>query len=200
MLTVAQYQTLKTYILNDVVLNAYPNNEDGDYEIMLKLNTIATPDFMVWNTETSATDIVNAVIWDRYTPNVAVPTDSQLSGGLVFDSEIWRTRAHAAQIKRDNLWALLDVTNGFLNAAKANIRAGLRDAVVSLPTGNGGSSVNSGGVDGVNVLTACTRKARLIEKVLTTGAATTGTVTADVMGFVGEIQRQEVEIARRFTA
>lgn len=200
MLTVAQYQTLKTYILNDIVLNAYPNNEDGDYEIMLKLNAIATPDFMVWNTETLATDIANAVNWDKYTPAVAVPTDAQIAGGLVFDSQIWRTRAHAAQIKRDNLWALLDVTNGFINAAKANIRSALRDAVISLPTGDLGAIVTAGGASGVNVLTACTRKARLIEKVLTTGAATTGTVTADVMGYVGEIQRQDVEIARRFTA
>lgn len=194
MLTVAQYQTLKTYILNDVVLNAYPNNEDGDYEIMLKLNAIATPDFMVWNTETSATDIVNAVTWDKYTPTDTVPTDTQLN------VEIWKARAQAAQIKRDNLWALTDVTNGFINAAKPNIRSALRDAVIALPTGAGGASTTSGGASGVNVLTACTRKARLIEKVLTTGAATTGTVTADVMGFVGEIQRQEVEIARRFTA
>jgi len=194
MLTVTQYQTLKTYILNDVVLNAYPNNEDGDYEIMLKLNEFAAPSFMVWNTETQATDIVNAVTWDKYTPTDAVPTDTQLN------VEIWRARSQAAQIKRDNLWALTDVTNGFINAAKANIRAALRDAVIALPTGSGGASTTSGGASGVNVLTACTRKARLIEKVLTTGAATTGTVTADVMGYVGEIQRQDVEIARRFTA
>ena len=194
MLTVAQSQTLKTYILNDVVLNAYPNNEDGDYEIMLKLNALAAPDFMVWNTETSATDIVNAVNWDKYTPTDAVPTDTQLN------VEVWKARAHAAQIKRDNLWALTDVTNGFINAAKANIRLALRDAVIALPTGAGGASTTSGGVSGVNVLTACKRKARLIEKVLTTGPATTGTVTADVMGYVGEIQRQDVEVARRFTA
>lgn len=194
MLTVAQYQTLKTYILNDVVLNAYPNNEDGDYEIMLRLNALATPDFMVWNTETQATDIVNAVTWDKYTPTDAVPTDTQLN------VEIWRARSQSAQIKRDNLWALTDVTNGFINAAKANIRAALRDAVIALPTGASGASTTSGGASGVNVLTACTRKARLIEKVLTAGSATTGTVTADVMGYVGEIQRQDVEIARRFTA
>ena len=194
MLTVAQSQTLKTYILNDVVLNAYPNNEDGDYEIMLKLNALAAPDFMVWNTGTSATDIVNAVNWDKYTPTDAVPTDTQLN------VEVWKARAQSAQIKRDNLWALTDVTNGFINAAKANIRLALRDAVIALPTGAGGASTTSGGVSGVNVLTACTRKARLIEKVLTTGPATTGTVTADVMGYVGEIQRQDVEVARRFTA
>ena len=194
MLTNAQYVTLKNYILSDSTLNVFTNNEDGDYEIMLKLNAIATPDFIVWNTETSATDIVNAVNWDKYTPTDSVPTDTQLN------VEIWKARAQAAQIKRDNLWALTDVTNGFINAAKPNIRSALRDAVIALPTGAGGASTTSGGASGVNVLTACTRKARLIEKVLTTGAATTGTVTADVMGFVGEIQRQEVEIARRFTA
>jgi len=196
MLSATQYQTLKTFILNDVVLNAYPNNEDGDYEIMLKMNELATPNFMVWNTETESTDIANAVLWDRYTPsntNYPVPaTDPDIS--------IWRARLQLSQTKRDNLWALLDVTNGFLNASKANIRAALQDAVIAIPTGVGGASVSAGGSNGVNVLTACTRKARLIEKVLTTGAATTGTVTADVMGYVGEIQRQDVEIARRFTA
>lgn len=194
MLTVTQYQTLKTYILNDSVLNAYPNNEDGDYEIMLKLNEFAAPNFMVWNTETSATDIANSVTWDKYTPQDAVPTDTQLN------VEIWRARAQSAQIKRDNLWALLDVTNGSVNASRANIRDGLRDSTVGLRTGGGGAAVSAGGVNGVNVLTACTRKARLVEKILTTGASTTGAVTADVMGYVGEIQRQDVEVARRFTA
>ncbi|MBK7366070.1 MAG: hypothetical protein IPI97_14220 [Nitrosomonas sp.] len=194
MLTTTQYQTLKTYILNDNVLNAFPNNEDGDYEIMLILNAPASPVFNVWNTETSSTSIVDAVDFSKYTPNDSVPTDTQLN------VEIWKARAQSSTIKRDNIWAILDVTNGIINASKANVRAGLRDAVIGVPTGAAGAPTAPGGASGVNVLNACVRSARLIEKVLTTGSATTGTVTADIMGYVGEIQRQDVEISRRFTA
>jgi hypothetical protein len=56
--------------------------------------------------------------------------------------------------------------------------------------------VNPGGVSGTNVLSACTRDARLIEKILTTGPATTGAVTADVMGYEGAISAYDVMDAR----
>lgn len=191
MLTLAQYQTLKTFISNDPTLSLIVDNEDGDDAIAIELNKLSNPVFNVWDTEASATSIMDAVDFSKYTPNDAVPTDSQLN------AEIWKARAQASTIKRDNLWAILDVTNGLINASKANVRAGLRDAVIGVPTGASGASTAPGGSSGVNVLNACVRSARLIEKVLATGPATTGTVTANIMGYVGEISRNEVGVARR---
>jgi len=191
MLTPAQYTTLKNYILADPVFSLIVDNEDGDDAIAIELNKLASPTFNVWNTETPSTSIVDAVDFSKYTPNDAVPTDTQLN------AEVWKARAQAATIKRDNLWAILDVTNGLVNASKPNVRAGLRDAVISVPTGANGAATAPGGANGVNVLNACVRPARLIEKVLTTGPATTGGVTADIMGYVGEITRGDVGVARR---
>jgi hypothetical protein len=193
MLTSSQYQTLKTFLENNAPYNAIQNDEDGDFAIRDLLNQIASPVFKVWNTETLVTEIVNAVLWDRYTPNSSnypIPSAEP-------DLTVWRSRLQLSQTKRDNLWALLDVTNGFVNASKANIRLALQDAVISIPTGVAGAAVSAGGSSGANVLNACTRDAKVIEQVLNVGNQTTGTVTAAIMGYVGDITKEDVGISRR---
>ncbi len=193
MLTTTQYQTLKTFIETTAPYNTIQNDEDGDFAIRDLLNAISSTAFKVWNTETPVTEIVNAVFWDRYTPNSAnypIPSAEP-------DLTVWRSRLQLSQTKRDNLWALLDVTNGFVNASKSNIRLALQDAVISIPTGVAGASVSAGGANGANVLNACTRDAKVIEQVLNTGNQTTGTVTAAIMGFVGDITKEDVGLARR---
>jgi hypothetical protein len=72
----------------------------------------------------------------------------------------------------------------------------LRDAVVAVPAGAGGSNVSPGGVSGATVLNACVRDALRIEAILAGGDATTGTVTAKLLGFEGAISYQVVEAAR----
>ncbi len=193
MLTTTQYQTLRTFIETTAPYSSIQNDEDGDFAIRDLLNQIASPAFKVWNTETPVTEIVNAVLWDRYTPNSSnypIPSTEP-------DLTVWRSRLQLSQTKRDNLWALLDVTNGFVNASKSNIRLALQDAVVSIPTGVSGASVSAGGTNGANVLNACTRDAKVIEQVLNTGNQTTGTVTAAIMGYVGYITKEDVGLARR---
>lgn len=193
MLTTTQYQTLRTFIETTAPYSSIQNDEDGDFAIRDLLNQIASPAFKVWNTETPVTEIVNAVLWDRYTPNSSnypIPSTEP-------DLTVWRSRLQLSQTKRDNLWALLDVTNGFVNASKSNIRLALQDAVVSIPTGVSGASVSAGGTNGANVLNACTRDAKVIEQVLNTGNKTTGTVTAAIMGYVGDITKEDVGLARR---
>lgn len=199
MLTTTQYQTLKTFIETTAPYSSINNDEDGDFAIRDLLNAIASPAFKVWNTETPVTSIIDAVDFSKYTPNDVIPTDSQIQGGITFSDAIWRVRGQAAQIKRDNLWAILDVNNGFVNASKINVRAGLRDAVIAVPTGAGGAATAPGGTNGANVLNACTRDAKVIEQVLNTGNQTTGIVTAAIMGFVGDITKEDVGLARRFT-
>lgn len=183
-MTPAQLQTLKTAILADNTLNAFPNNTDGAAGIAALLNTLAVPDFMVWRTEVPVANIFDAITWVNYT--AADPPEA---------TGIYTARAMAIQTKQMNLQNML-TGRATLDASKVNVRAGLRDAVVALPAGASGAAVSAGGASGATVLNACTRKALRIEKILTAGPQTTGTVAADVMGWEGQVSYQDVDQAR----
>lgn len=135
----------------------------------------ANPDFLVWRTDAQVSDIINAISLDKYTPNDAPD-----------NTATWTNRALAAQTKQLNLQLLLQGKNA-IDASKATVRAGLRDAVISVPTGAAGANTSPGGTSGVNVLTACTRKANRIEKLFSSGSETTGTVTASLLTYEGGI-------------
>jgi hypothetical protein len=47
LLTLAQNQTLKAFILADPTLSTYPHNSDGDFAIAAALNALASPAFTV---------------------------------------------------------------------------------------------------------------------------------------------------------
>jgi hypothetical protein len=65
-MTPAQLATLKAYILADQVLSAYPQNTDGAYDIAIKLNLTAVPDYIVWRTSVSQDEIMlNGFDWTR---------------------------------------------------------------------------------------------------------------------------------------
>lgn len=65
-LTTAQNLILKTYILADPVLLAFPNSTDGAYEMLPLLNAIANPDFIVWRTSVDPNEIMkNGMDWTR---------------------------------------------------------------------------------------------------------------------------------------
>lgn len=51
-LNTAQKSNLKAAILADSTLNAFPNNDDGNFDLCkLKLNVAASPAFVVWQTQ-----------------------------------------------------------------------------------------------------------------------------------------------------
>lgn len=183
-LTTAQKQTLKTAILNDATMNAFPNNSDGNLDLAIYLNKPATPTFNVWNPEAPVSAIQDAITWDKYTP-----TDTP------DNTATYTNRLLVLQTKQMNLQLMLQGKT-YIDASKANVRAGLRDAVIALPSGVSGASTTAGGASGVNVLTACVRTANRIEKILTLGTASLGGVSADVMGYVGSITAADVEEAR----
>lgn len=135
----------------------------------------ATPDFLVWRTDAQVAGIINAISLDKYTPNDAPD-----------GTTTWTNRVLAAQTKQLNLQLLLQGKTT-LDASKATVRAGLRDAVISVPTGAAGANTSPGGTSGVNVLNACTRKANRIEKLFSSGSETTGTVTASLLTYEGGI-------------
>jgi hypothetical protein len=179
-LTLAQKQAIKADILAQPDLNAVPLTTDGAYEIARLYGLPPAVGMTVWKTNASVTDILDAIDFSKYTP-VDAP---EITG-------IYAARAWAINIKQMNLQTMLQGRDT-INAAKATIRASLRDAVIALPSGASGVNVASGGASGATVLTACTRAANRIEKLLTTGPQTTGATTADVMGFEGTLTYNDI--------
>ena len=183
-MTPTELQTLKAAILADPVLNAFPNTADGAFDLAAVLNAPAVPQYDVWNSRAPVQAVFDAISWSAYTP-----TDTP-DGTAVFTN-----RLLAIQTKQMNLQNIL-VGRDTIDGTKVNVRSGLRDAVVALPSGAGGASTSAGGASGVNVLTQLTRPAKLIEKILATGTATTGTVTAGLIGREGTVSYQDVQAAR----
>lgn len=129
-----------------------------------------------WNSQAPVRNIYDGIDWTKYTPNDAP------DGTAIFTN-----RLLAIQTKQMNLQNMLQGRET-IDASKALLRAGLRDAVIGLPSGTSGASQAAGGSSGVNLLNACTRKARFVEAVLGAGtSATTGTVSALVLPFEGEL-------------
>lgn len=189
-LTLAQKQTLKAAINGNPTWAAYPQNSDGYADLAAVLNVTANPAFSVWRSEVPVTNIIDAVTWANYTPNDAVggsDTDPLLSRKIG-----WLL---TSQTKQMNLQLMLQGRET-LNCSKATLRAGLRDAVILVPTGAGGANTSPGGASGVNVLNACTRNATEGEKILAGAAEQTGTVTANVLGFEGNLSGADVQAAR----
>ena len=183
-LTTAQNTTLK----NDVTALSQPgqplqalvaaSNWDGVADFY---NTQASPDFLLWRSDAPVADIFDAVDRSKYTP--ADVADATVT---------YTNRALAAQTKMMSLDGMLAGRTS-LDATKATIRVSLRDATIAVPSGASGALTAPGGASGVNVLTACTRKANVVEKLLVSGApVTTGTVSASIPGFVGQINGRDV--------
>lgn len=190
MLTIAQKATLKAAINANPAWAAYPNDSDGAYNLAQVLNQKASPAFKVWRTEAPTDAIMDAIAFSSYTPNDAVlssDTDPALSRKIGWLLTI--------QTKQMNLQLMVQGRQS-IDTSKANVRAGLRDAVILVPAGAGGTNVSPGGASGATVMTACLRDATEAEKILTTGHQSTGGVTADVMGYEGSISPQDVQEAR----
>lgn len=181
-LTPAQKSTILADIQANPDLGSQPMTHAGCVTIAELYNTVSATD--VWKTDASVQDVYDAIDWSKYTP-----TDAPDS------TTVWMNRALAIQTKQMNLQNML-MGRATLNAAKANIRAGLRDAVIALPAGAGGNTVTAGGAGGVTVLTALLRKALRIEKVFATVDATTGPTTAKLLVWEGPISVADIEEAR----
>lgn len=100
MLTQSQLVTLRAAIDADPALSAEPMNSDGDYNIAVALDAVASPAFIVWKTSVTRTQAMAQMDWTRV---------DNLSVGK---SRIWD-------------WMF---NSGSINAAEPSIRAGI-DAV-----------------------------------------------------------------------
>lgn len=182
MLTPAQLATLKADILANGDTNTQPNNSAGNLAIQALYNAPSATD--VWQTAVSVPSIFDAIDWSKFTPVDAA--DSTVT---------YTNRLMLIQTKQMNLQSMLQ-GRATVDASKANLRAGLRDAVIALPAGAAGAAVTAGGAGGSTVLTACTRKANRFEKLFATTQATTGPVTANLLVIEGTVSIDDIQAAR----
>lgn len=142
-----------------------------------------------WRTDASVNAILDAIDWTKYTPEESVATsdtDPLLS--------IKIGRLLTVQTKQMNLQLMLQGRDT-LNCSRPNVRGGLRDAVVQLPTGANGAMTAAGGANGTTVLAQCIRpitRAELLLSASPIASDTTGTTTARVLSFEGEVPANEV--------
>jgi hypothetical protein len=142
-----------------------------------------------WRSDAPVNGILDAITWASYTPSDAVAggdTDPLLSVKI--------GRLLTVQTKQINLQLMLQGRDT-LNCSRPNVRGGLRDAVIQVPTGASGALTSPGGGSGVTVLTQCVRPITRAEALLASNAQasdTTGTITARVLTFEGEVGVGEV--------
>lgn len=182
MLTNTQLQALKADIAADPAFAGKPLTSGAAYEIAEAYK--ADSGQKVWRTDAPVSSIIDAINWTSYTPNDAPD-----------NTATYTNRALLAQTKQMNLQLMLQGRQS-INASLANLRAGLRDAVIQVPTGAGGAMTAPGGASGATVMTVCTRNANRAENLFAAPSQTTGTVSAKVLTFEGYITSEDVQAAR----
>lgn len=163
-LTGPQKITLKAYIDSVPALASQPLVGEGPSNVAAVLNLDASPVFWVWRTF-----VPDAEIYE-------VTTEDATSWS-------WTSFIGRSQGERD-AWRQMVNMKGGINAALANVRAGISDIF----SGAGGSAQRT------HLLTIGRRKARQVEKVLATG--TGSTASPATMGYEGPITPDEVADAR----
>ena len=181
-LTTAQIAALKADILANSDLNSQPMSNLGSLEIAKLYNAASTTP--VWRTDAPVSAINDAIDWSKFTPVDAVDA-----------TVIYTNRLLMIQTKQINLQSILQGRTT-VDASKANVRAGLRDAVIALPAGAAGATVAAGGAGGVTVLNAMTRMATRFEKLFAGADATTGPTTAKLLVIEGAVSGDDIQTAR----
>lgn len=181
-LTTAQIAALKADILANPDLNEQPLSNLGALAIAELYNAPSTTD--VWRTEAPVSAISDAIDWSKFTPVDA-------ADGTATDTN----RLLRIQTKQMNLQLILQ-GRATVDASKPFIRAGIRDAVITLPAGAAGVSISAAGAAGVNVMAAMTRKATRFEKLFAGADATTGPTTAKLLVVEGLVSGDEIQTAR----
>lgn len=168
MLTAAQLQLLKNAIVADSVLNALPKTPDANDQIAQAFNALPSPDFWVWRTNVTRSEIYN----------------NQNDVGVSPD-DFWNWATYKAQAAvEQNAWTQMFMGDQ-ADFSKSNLRAG----VASIFSGSAPQTKQL-----AHILAIGRRKARRIEKTLATG--TGSTASPAVMGYEGTITYSDVETAR----
>lgn len=98
MLTTAQKTTLKAAIIANSTWNAFPNSEDGNFNLAELLSKeFPTPDYIVWKNSVTTKEVKNVIDWVEYL---------------------------ALTVTEKSTFELM-ISNGIIDPSNANIRAGI---------------------------------------------------------------------------
>lgn len=165
MLTQAQLNALRVDLAQHPELNTTS-------DIVEHYNAVLNAAFKVWRTSAPTADLFDAITWANYTPQ-------DLPDGTL----LWQNRALQCQGKQFNLQTML-VGRDIINPSKANIRAGLQDALTAIPSGGAGVS-KSGGWN--NVALVLQRSATEAERLCAVGPGDGAQATPATLTFEGGI-------------
>lgn len=179
-LTPAQNTTLKNDILADPVLGQLAPSSDAINKIINAYKEPASPAYLVWSKAVPVDEINNAVDVGKYV-SVDPPSASNTYTNLTLNCQTKLMTLHSFILRV-----------GTVNAEKPKVRSGLHIAVTNIPSGTSGANQSAAGVDGIDVLNACTRAATRLEKLLVARTETTGPVTAGICGATGTLGYEQV--------
>lgn len=181
-MTPQQLTAIKAAIDANPAWAAFPRTGDGDYDLARVLSGEASPAFWVYSTACDVGVIRAAIEWAKLTPT-DVPDGTQA----------WANRSLQCQGKQFNLQIIPFV--GTINAADANLRTGLQDALQGVRSGAAGASQDAGWPA---VRQALARRANYAEKILAdvSGGAGGTRATAATMVYEGSIGQADVALAR----
>lgn len=163
-----QLVTVKQAVLASPALSAVGRN---DTELARLLNLPSST--YVWRSTTPADEVADAILWDRLTPADAPD-----------GTAIQTNRLLLCQAKQMNLQVLLQGRDS-IGTGRANLRAGLTDALLNVPSGVGGATVDAGWLGAGRVKATITRLATVAEKVFANGTGTSGNPA--VLGWEGTV-------------
>lgn len=141
-LTVAQLTTLKAAILADPILASQPMSSDGATTIAISLNALAVPDYWVWRTAVSRSEIYNLTSPDGTTWN-------------------WTTYKNQG-VAEQNAW-----TQMFMGDVADFSKVNLRNGIGSIFTGSAQANAQT-----AHCLSMGRRLATRIEKLFAIGTGT----------------------------
>jgi len=169
-LTTAQLQSLKAAIVADDAFNAFEANPtpDGAFAVADAFNLAATPDFWVWRTSVSKSELVNMQSTDA---------DGSTTRSFIWAGNGFITRSVGEQAA----WQELFNGTGTVNPSLPNVR----QAFTEIFSGTGNAASNR-----THLANVGRRKAKRIEKVYATGTGTAASPAT--MTFEGSIAYQDV--------
>lgn len=147
---------------------AAPSGDAGT-DVANFYNATAAGAAKVWREDAPVDAVRGAILWNRFTPSDAVPSDlTQLD--ILGQLARWQARSLACQGKQFNLQLMLSGTaSGTVPGHLKGFRDGLQDACASIPSGTGGATQNGGWTTtGTPVQEALKRAGTRLELLLST--------------------------------
>ena len=177
-MTPAQLATLKAHIAanqDPAVISAAATGNDTELSRLYNLPST----FYVWRSTTPADEIADAILWDRLTP-VDTPDGTAIQ----------TNRLLVCQAKQMNLQVLLQGRDT-IGTGRPNLRNGLSDALLNVPSGVGGATQDAGWIGAGRVKATIARLATIAERAFATGTGTAGS-PGNLGSFEGSLTIQDI--------